>query len=66
MDVAGKADFGLDATLHLPDNVSNFFGLSNIRSFDVNDFGDIDFFQYDRTDLKVTPSSSSLRISCKL
>ncbi len=55
-DVVGKADFGFDAFLHLPDNVSNFFGLTNERKFSVSDFEDFDFFRYERTDLKIQPS----------
>ena len=56
VDVAGKADLGIEAFLHLPDNVSNFFGLSNQKTFSVSDFDDFNFFRYERTDLKFKPS----------
>lgn len=56
VDVAGKADLGIEAFLHLPDNISNFFGLSNTKTFSVNEFDDFDFFRYERTDIKIKPS----------
>ncbi|NND51115.1 MAG: BamA/TamA family outer membrane protein, partial [Flavobacteriaceae bacterium] len=56
VDIAGNTDLGIEAFLHLPENVSNFFGLSNNKTFSVNEFDDFDFFRYERTDLKIKPS----------
>ena len=55
-DVIGKTDFGMEFFLHLPDNVSNFFGLTNNKTFDANDLGNRDFFRYDQFDIHIHPS----------
>ncbi len=55
-NVFGKADFALNTYFHLPDNVSNFFGLTNVQNFNVSDFDDFNFFRYDQSDILVEPA----------
>ena len=55
-DVLGKADFVFNSYLHLPNRVKNFFGISNEASFSLNDFDDLDYFQYDQFDVLLSPA----------
>jgi hypothetical protein len=56
VDVIGKTDIELESYFYLPDNVQNFFGLSN-ENMGISNL-ESDFFRYERSDVYVYPALS--------
>lgn len=52
----GKADFNISSYLHLPDNVSNFHGLTNQTLEFIDEVEDPDYFRFERTEVMLQPS----------
>jgi len=58
VDVIGKTDIELESHFYLPDNVQNFFGLSNETPGINSQRPDSDFFRYERSDVYIYPALS--------
>jgi hypothetical protein len=55
-DVVGEIDLNFKAVVGLPNNVDNFFGLSNDQTFSINDFEELEFFKYSQSKIYIKPA----------
>ncbi len=56
VDILHDTDFALDTRLSLPTEVNNFFGLSPLLRFDLEDFPEFRFFRYKQAEFYIRTS----------